>query len=726
MDSPSNTSSISPSTSLPRSKSSGSSPGPGFSVDARMPVSQTHFAQEAENRDLSKQSAACSKVPKRKRLAKACDACHKSKRRCDGTAPCSNCYFASKECTYTDASGRPVPAPRAGHPSEDSQHRGQQGSVDGASTHVGPAVIPAARTAPQVHHVKLPSPLGSGDPHDLNDAGDIRKRRRVEQAPKYNGPVIPSPPQAVLMKPPILDRSNSPDAALTRELVNLFFTHCHPSRLILHKPSFSAALSHNGVPPYLLHAIYALAAPLSKQPGIRTTPLRLAGKRFFNEAIAMMFDSTGRLCCPPDLVTAQALCLLQMHVIQTSHPTTAPIKYHDLALGIIENAGVYKPDNPVITPLPSAEHIRGSIERECMRRVFWFIYWIELLRQTYAHRSMLLRREGHDENVRLPVDETSFELAVHITLPAEYLHFPPPRMRYASEFGHLIRVTKIMTEFETKVCPSCSGGMLQNDRARATQLQHTEKQLDEWAQSLAEHLRFNEQNLQLQISMFETSSNTGAWCFFFMHAMYASCVLAINELKRTAKGEAPNSSLDWARSTLNQILSSLGNRAKNSFILAAILWPLYKYCKEDNQQLREWSAAYQEFWGVEIKDLALNSQSPHPPELYASGSSSSTSRTSDYSLPIAKPANLEINDPYAPDARSERADGPLLPSLKASGLLDSWRPVGDSNGPNGNPWTSSNPPLAGRELALNTMDPSRHPHPAAGVPVGMPWLANEP
>jgi hypothetical protein len=25
-------------------------------------------------------------------------------------------YFASKECTYTDASGRPVPAPRSSHP----------------------------------------------------------------------------------------------------------------------------------------------------------------------------------------------------------------------------------------------------------------------------------------------------------------------------------------------------------------------------------------------------------------------------------------------------------------------------------------------------------------------------------------------------------------------------------------------------------------------------------
>ncbi|TFK51744.1 hypothetical protein OE88DRAFT_1464712 [Heliocybe sulcata] len=695
-------------------------------MDVRMPVSHNHYAQEAGNRD-HKQPAACAKVPKRKRLAKACDACHKSKRRCDGTAPCSNCYFASKECTYTDASGRPVPAPRAGHPSEDNQARGQNAALDGAPVHAGPA---AMRTHPQTQPVQLPSPLGSSDLQELDGTGD-RKRRRVEQAPNYSAPMIPSPPQALLMRPPSLERSTSPDAALTRELVNLFFTHCHPSRLILHKPSFSATLSHNGVPPYLLHAIYALAAPLSKQPGIRTRPARLAGKKFFNEAVTMMFDSAGRLCCPPDLVTAQALCLLQMHVVQTSHPTTAPVKYHDLALGILETAGVHNPDNPVITPLPSPEHIRGSIERECLRRVFWFIYWIELLRQTYAHKSMLLRPDGQNENVRLPVDETSFELAVHITLP-EYLHFPPPRMRYASEFGHLIRVTKIMTEFETKVCPSCNGGMLQDDRARAILLQHAEKQLDDWAQSLAEHLRFNEQNLQLQISMFETSSNTGAWCFFFMHAVHASCVLAINELKRSIKGEPPNSMLDWARSTLNQILSSLGNRAKNSFILAAILWPLYKYCKEDNQQLREWSAAYQEFWGVEIKDLALSSQSPHPPELYTAALAGPTSRPPEFPFavppPNAKPGNQELDDPYVPDGRSERADGsgPLLPSLKASGLLETWRPVGDPNGPVSAPWNGTNPSPATRDGTVNMMDATHHPHPAAGVPVGMPWLANEP
>ena len=50
----------------------------------------------------------------------------------------------------------------------------------------------------------------------------------------------------------------------------------------------------------------------------------------------------------------------------------------------------------------------------------------------------------------------------------------------------------------------------------------------DWARTLPEHLRFSEQSLQVQQSMFETSSNTGAWCWCYMHVYYASCALALN------------------------------------------------------------------------------------------------------------------------------------------------------------------------------------------------------
>lgn len=51
-----------------------------------------------------------------------------------------------------------------------------------------------------------------------------------------------------------------------------------------------------------------------------------------------------------------------------------------------------------------------------------------------------------------------------------------------------------------------------------------------WLTSLPEHLRFSEDNLEKQISMFETSSNTGAWCYCFMHTLHPCYVLDLTEV----------------------------------------------------------------------------------------------------------------------------------------------------------------------------------------------------
>lgn len=92
--------------------------------------------------------------------------------------------------------------------------------------------------------------------------------------------------------------------------------------MIFHKPSFSAALSHNRVPTYLIRAICALAAPLSKQAHFRDAngSSRAAGNPYADEAVALMFNSDRQLICPRNLDTAQALCLLQMHQ-SYAHPS---------------------------------------------------------------------------------------------------------------------------------------------------------------------------------------------------------------------------------------------------------------------------------------------------------------------------------------------------------------------------------------------------------------------
>lgn len=107
----------------------------------------------------------------------------------------------------------------------------------------------------------------------------------------------------------------------------VFFAHCNPQRLIIHKPSFCAALSLNKVPPYLILAVCALAAPMSKSLGARAPLPRLAGVPFFQEAVALMFDSSGRLLSEPSLATAQCLVLLELHEIAASHSWTKHYRY---------------------------------------------------------------------------------------------------------------------------------------------------------------------------------------------------------------------------------------------------------------------------------------------------------------------------------------------------------------------------------------------------------------
>ena len=50
----------------------------------------------------------------------------------------------------------------------------------------------------------------------------------------------------------------------------------------------------------------------------------------------------------------------------------------------------------------------------------------------------------------------------------------------------------------------------------------------EWARTLPDHLRFSDESLDVQQSMFETSSNIGAWFWCCHHVYYAACALAIS------------------------------------------------------------------------------------------------------------------------------------------------------------------------------------------------------
>ncbi|KAK2463681.1 hypothetical protein APHAL10511_004432 [Amanita phalloides] len=546
------------------------------------------------------------KGPKRKRLAKACDACHKSKRRCDGTAPCSNCYYASKTCTYTDASGRPVPAPR---PFSTERGDPQPSSQPYADHHSDPSRYS--------QHGNSSSTQATIINIAEDDSQNVRKRIRNDRSNL-------TPTDDALMDGPIsgpsIERPTHVklDHVLTRELTNLFFTHCHPARIIIHKPSFSTALSHNQVSQYLIHAICALAAPLSKQPRIRTNPARFAGKPFALEAMSLMFDGAGRLVCEPNLATAQALCLLQIHDIITKDKNMRyNTRYHDLALQIVNALGVHSPDHPLLTPVPSAELIQSSLERESVRRVFWLIHMLDVMISIYFKRPLLTT--DNELRLRLPADETSFELAVHSTLP-EYLHLAPIKTQYASEFGHLLRVLMIYAEAEHAL--DYLTGLEDPDPSvnPATLIYEVEQKIREWSNLLPEHLQFSRDSLSVQQSMFETSSNDGAWCYCCMHVYHASTLIALNNAQQLVQ-RAPVLKVgpQWATDMLDQILTMLGDRGKHSLLMSAALWTYAGLCGRDDPQVHIMARDYEEYWGTRMLDLVRDwrsRMSPHQQQLH--------------------------------------------------------------------------------------------------------------
>ncbi|KAJ4000903.1 hypothetical protein F5050DRAFT_1708607 [Lentinula boryana] len=655
--------------------------------------------------------------PKRKRLARACNSCHKSKRRCDGTAPCSNCYYASKPCTYTDSSGRTVPAPRAAaigpvgippnpgtgnrtqRPIELAQNMSSQDphlSTGATSLHSQQSTY--GHTAPPYH--LPPPPLPTLLPHQQQAQSSSPSHQHLFSLPNQNAPsnyyfTTPVPPrhewdvgETPSAFPPhpanqsrkrqrqgrsdfesreTLDTNRARDQvnqqtaadhrtttfepalvggyaarpsielepALTRELTNLFFTHSHPMVMIIHKPSFTNAVTMNQVPMYLLYAVCALASPHSKQPLLAATPRRLSGRHFANEAVRLMFappkkpsvsewfgDTTtldpegldptisareigagkskdggeveeassttnlyrGKLVLPASLYTAQTLCLLAVYELLAWEPSTGvrnPTsaensvdqeprlvsppgeRFRELALQMLKELGVHKPSYPLLTPVPSQAFIEENIEKECVRER---VRCLVVVGEDTTVDGILAGFSAEELRVRLPVDETSFEMGVvHECLP-EYLYLPSTPAPSAnlpshktssmgSELAETIRILSIYNKIERTLDglyqlppPTMNNDPLpfstvhvRHYQARAyfsTAVTEDYELFSAWDECHPSFLRWDEgKNVIVQKSMLETNSNTGAWCFCLIAMLEASCIMGLGIGRRAVHGE---------------------------------------------------------------------------------------------------------------------------------------------------------------------------------------------
>lgn len=97
--------------------------------------------------------------------------------------------------------------------------------------------------------------------------------------------------------------------------------------MIFRPATFFDDLYNDRVPSYLVDAICALAAPLSKNPLLDARLNREAGNPFADAALAALFDSQDRLKAN-GVEAAQALVLIQSHKILSRGCMSGDLLYY--------------------------------------------------------------------------------------------------------------------------------------------------------------------------------------------------------------------------------------------------------------------------------------------------------------------------------------------------------------------------------------------------------------
>ncbi len=199
-----------------------------------------------------------------------------------------------------------------------------------------------------------------------------------------------------------------------------------------------ADVSLGRVPSYLLYALCSLAASFSKHSAVRTDASRTAGLAYSKAAEEQMFDAHGRLSVDRNLMTVQALCLLESHQSLLSWPWPSPTTHHreylgdfewsrtssydvviyfcriaELALSILKEDLCVHDERPSgLVPAPTTSFVLDAIGRECSRRALWYIKLMHLT--AFAYYEIPAPPIALDfKNLRLPVDEASFEFGAH-------------------------------------------------------------------------------------------------------------------------------------------------------------------------------------------------------------------------------------------------------------------------------------------------------------------------
>lgn len=215
----------------------------------------------------------------------------------------------------------------------------------------------------------------------------------------------------------------------------------HPYSSMFHRPSFMMGTTSGQPPmPWLMNAICALGAPLSRDPTFRPSdpqgagenlPIWQYGSRFAEVAIYQLTGQTGpsgvvdlRKFPGQELEVAQTLCCLSFRNAYLRPPGSPPSTFLRQALAIVMPLGASQWGMDVDLPrrMPRSRSASPSeaekdrwVRRECHRRTLWVVYWATMICSAIS----LTPKRLNDMNINmpLPVDDGIFEYS--ITEPLE-------------------------------------------------------------------------------------------------------------------------------------------------------------------------------------------------------------------------------------------------------------------------------------------------------------------
>ncbi|KAM5386651.1 hypothetical protein ACJZ2D_000614 [Fusarium nematophilum] len=267
-----------------------------------------------------------------------------------------------------------------------------------------------------------------------------------------------------------------PDAALSEELVDLYFRYAHIAfHNLFHRQTFIARVRDSSIPKILFFGVVSLSARYSTHPVFASIKPWDRGRPYR--------DETKRLLDLEDtsLTTIQACMLLAANASAEGDPNTESV-YHTIAARMA-----------TLLDLPNMP-TESLLEQEINRRVWWSLITTETWNSATHSLPRLIKPR---DTVPLPMDESQFAaLGYDVPVPptdSAFQETSPPCENPQSLVAQMIRLNLLLYDIillNARVVAEQAQGAIYRELDRG--LVHA---LDGWVNNLSLQLRYSEENV---------------------------------------------------------------------------------------------------------------------------------------------------------------------------------------------------------------------------------------